>query len=520
MDTYMRVPFLYDTASVYDVKEVNDSFATGSLKVMYLGANRNGSFFSKESVEGALATLYNVPIVAHWDEDAGTIGGHDLEVKRDDDGSLRLRNLTEPCGVVPDHARFRFVKEGDADGNEHEYLVIDGVILWKRQDVYKHIVDDLGGNVKHSMEISVSDGESTNNGYEIKQFSFTALCLLESCEPCFEGSELSLYSAMHFKSKMEEMMKELKACYSAVCSPKEEDDIHPQEFTTEGGEKVLEEEKIGMPGIEGAAEPTEEPEVFEEKELEEDPGEAEAEPEAEPEEEQPEEEQPEDTFALTKNLVEELRRMLGEETVEYECGYTCPRYWYVDSDFDKKEVYCHDEVDWLLYGFSYEINGDAVKIDYESKHRVKYEIVEFDGGEQPSMVAEIAAMFNERLEGHAALKEEYQSASDTIKSMEEELGELRKYKSDAEDAKAKDARDAVFAMFEDLVGIEAFDTLRDSCDGMGADEIEEKCYAIRGRNSSVTKFSAESKAPKQKIDRCQKDEDPYGDVFAKYGSEK
>lgn len=512
MDNFMRVPFRFDKASIYNIQEINESFATGTLRVMYLGGNRNGSYFSKEAVEDALETLPNVPIVAHWDEEAGEIGGHDVEVARDGNGTLRLRNLTQPCGVVPDHAKFYFETGTDENGAEHEYLVVDGVILWKRQDVYAYITENLGGKVNHSMEITVKDGETTKRGYEIKRFAFTALCLLERDEPCFEGSELSLYSAANFKAKMEEMLAELRECYSEVY-PNGVDDIHPQNYTTEGGEKVLE-EKANVIEKE-----------MEEKEVEtvaQTDNERAEEPVADTPEEAPADDDEDGAagFALTGNITDELRREVGRETYTDEWGYTERRYWYVESDFEKREVYVHDASDWRLYAFTYAVDGDAVKIDYNSKRRMKYVIADFEGGEESSWLSEIFAMFGERLGQNADLQKEYQTASDTIKTMEKELGELRQFKSDTEFAKAKSERDAVFALFEDLVGVEAFEALRSNCDGMSPEEVEEKCYAIRGRNTAV-KFNAESKAPKQKIDRIDKHEDePYGDLFTRYGSAK
>lgn len=230
----MNIPF--DYASISDVKDINSSFASGTLKVMYLGKNRNHSYFSKSAVENALPSLYNVPIVCHWDDEAETIGGHDITVVSDSEGNLRVKNLTEPCGVVPEHATFCFQTECDSEGVQHEYLVIKDVILWKRQDVYTHIINDLNGVVKHSMEVTVLDSTFTNDGYlDIEKFEFTALCLLENCEPCFQGSELELYSANSFKQKMEQMMQELKDYFTSVDTSKEVDNKHPQKFSTEGG---------------------------------------------------------------------------------------------------------------------------------------------------------------------------------------------------------------------------------------------------------------------------------------------
>ena len=80
MGKLMSVPFEFSNAFVYDIKEINSSFAVGTLKVMYLGKNRNGSHFTKSSVEKALPSLHNVPIVCHWNDEEREIGGHDMAV--------------------------------------------------------------------------------------------------------------------------------------------------------------------------------------------------------------------------------------------------------------------------------------------------------------------------------------------------------------------------------------------------------------------------------------------------------
>ena len=84
-----------------------------------------------------------------------------------------------------------------------------------------------------------------------------------------------------------------------------------------------------------------------------------------------------DKYTLTESVVNEIQRVLFEVEIETVYG-TCPRYCYVDCDFDRSEVYCWDSNDWLLYGFTYSINGDRVTIDFDSKKRMKYDIVEFD----------------------------------------------------------------------------------------------------------------------------------------------
>ena len=520
MGTLMNIPCEFSCVSLYDIQEINSSFAMGTLKVMYLGNNRNGSHFSKDAVEKALPSLRNVPIVCHWDDESEEIGGHDIEVVVDNDGALRIKNLTEPCGVVPDHARFKFQTECDEDGNEHEYLIIDGVILWKRQDVYRHVVDELGGKVKHSMEINVIDNKKTEDGYlDITNFEFTALCLLGNCTPCFQGSELELFTAHNFKLKMEQMMLEIKESFKQVNTSPEVDNTHPQNYSMEGGERVLEDkmELIAKYGIDiesldfsiddfTVEELTEKFEAMKAASGEGDPApEATADPAP-----------AEDKFALTSNIIDELYRVLGEVKIEREWG-ECTRYWYVDCDFELNEVYCWDSSDWLLYGFTYAVDGDSITIDFDSKKRKKYAIADFDEGEQPSPFAPVFADMEQKLHDSAEWEAKYQTASDTIASMETELGELRQFKTDTETAIAKGERDEVFAQFEDLVGVEAFETLRENCMEYDIETLEEKCYAIRGRSGGTAKFALENKTPKIKVEKTDVSNEPYGGIFAKYG---
>jgi hypothetical protein len=91
------------------------------------------------------------------------------------------------------------------------------------------------------------------------------------------------------------------------------------------------------------------------------------------------------------------------------------------------------------------------------------------------------------------------------------------FKTDTEDAAAKGEREKVFAHFEDLVGVEAFENLREHCTEYAVDVLEEKCYAIRGRNGTAAKFSVEPKSPKLVGEKTTVTPEPYGGVFTEYG---
>lgn len=222
-------------------------------------------------------------------------------------------------------------------------------------------------------------------------------------------------------------------------------------------------------------------------------------------------------FALTSNIIEEIQRALDEIKIQREWG-ECHRYWYVDCDMEANEVYCWDTEDWLLYGFTYTVDGDSVTIDFDSKKRKKYVIEDFEGGEQDSPFASAFSMLEQRILDNAGLEAKYQNASDTIKAMDAELETLRKFKTDTEAESERKLKDAVFAKFEDLIGNESFEDLRAHCDEYTADEIEEKCYALRGRNTDV-KFCLDNKTPKIPVGKTNTNTEPYGGLFVKYGVE-
>ena len=513
-------------SSLTELCELNSSFDRGILKIAYTGDNRNNSSISKQAFENCIRTMYNCPVVCNYDRETDTLGGHDMQIVRNASGELRIVNATTPVGLIPESAQYWWQDVEEEDGSVHEYLFTEA-LLWKRQEAYRKIKRD--GITAQSMEITVRDGERVDGRLHIHDFEFTAFCLLGNVGPCYESAALEMSLAADFKQQFSEMMQELKETYSTVTPSEEVHNTQQHNISMEGGVKVLHDktELAASYGIDVESldfnlddftieELTEKFEAMKAAE----PEVQDAEQAQEVFEEAPEADAEEDTFALTSNVVEEIQRCLYEATMETEWG-TCRRYCFVDCDIEAGEVYCWDCKDWLLYGFRYEMNGDSVVIDFESKKRMKYVIAEFDEGEQESPFAPTFAMMEQKLQESAQLEEKYQSASDTITSMEKELGELRKFKAEAESAALQSAREEVFARFKDLVGVEAFDTLRENCEEYtDLEALEEKCFAIRGRSGTQVKFSNAEKSPKLKvIPEADPEKEPYGGIFSHFGIE-
>lgn len=512
-------------SSLTKLCEINSSFDSGFLKICYPGLNRNNTFLAKADIERCVKTMFNCPLVCNYDRETDSLGGHDMELVRDADGDLRLVNLTTPIGIIPESAHWEWREFEEEDGSVREYLCAE-VLLWKRQEAYKKIKED--GVVAHSMELTVKDGKMIDGIYHIYDFEFTAFALI-GVEPCFEGSSLEVFSKQNFKQQLTEMMQELKESFNLVKTSSEDDNTQPN-YSMEGGEKVLEKkmELLAKYGIDvNSLDFSLEDFTLEELEAKfadmtkdtsddnTDEGNSEGSVKTDDE--------PLDKFALTSNIIEEIIRELESVKAQREWG-ECTRYYYVDCDLEKSEVYCWDTEDWLLYGFTYSTNGDSVVIDYESKKRKKYEIADFDEGEQASPFAQVFSEMEQKLHDNTELAAKYQSASETIESMETELTELRQFRIDTENAIKEKEREEVFASFEDLIGDEDFEALRENCADYNLETLEEKCYAIRGRKGTSAKFSHESKTPKIKVEKtdmtAETETDEYGGVFEQFGFSK
>lgn len=457
-------------SSLTNLCELNSSFDSGVLRICYTGKNRNQSFFSKEDIERNLKTIYNCPIVVNYDIESGSFGGHDMKVVRDSNDNVRIINATEPVGVIPESSRVWFDWAEDENGVSHEYLYAD-VLLWKRQAAYEKIKSD--GIVKHSMEVSVKNGEIIDGIYHIHDFEFTAFALLgDDVEPCFESSALEVFSASKFKRSMSAMMQDLKDTYHSIEAQGRA--VDKTKNDTEGGEEVLD-EKIKLAKKYGIDIDT----------LDFDLNALSIEELTQKFEEMKQESISEGNFALTGNIIDEIYRVLGEQKVMREWG-ECDRYCYIDCDFEAHEVYCWDREDWLMYGFKYEMKGDAITIDFSQKQRKKYVIADFeDGDSQVSPFESDYALMTEAYRKAVESRDNYESMlgekTESYAQLENEVVGLRKYKSDIESAQEQAARNSIFERFEKLNGVEAFENLKANCDGLTVEQIEEKCFAIKGR---------------------------------------
>lgn len=199
----LKVDFQFQKEKLSFLK--NTSFHEAVVTIMCDGENDNGTYFTRESIENALWSIKNIPLVGLFKEEENNFGGHEptYEVK---DGAVDIVFNTTPFGVIHESAKqwFEFVNE---NGTKKEYLVSE-CLFWKRQKGYELLKEK--GKFSVSMEIEVIDGDYNDDTqlYEIKEFIFTAIAILgDGVQPCFSSANVKLFSK---NNEYNEMMKEVK----------------------------------------------------------------------------------------------------------------------------------------------------------------------------------------------------------------------------------------------------------------------------------------------------------------------
>jgi len=514
------------SSSLSDICAVNSSFDSAVLKVAYTGKNRNGSFISKEAYEKCIGTIYNCPVVCNYNRENDSIGGHDMELVVDGNGTPSMVNVTQPVGTIPESANYWWEIVEEEDGTENEYLCVD-VLLWKRQEAYKKIKND--GITSESMELTVKEGsrDKSSGLYIIDDFEFTAFCLLgDGIEPCFESASLETFALNEFKEQMNDMMSDLREALISFNSHKENNEIdienEKERINAKGGNEKLEEKLalvkeygLTIDDLDFAINDMTDEELkmrldemkFGTDDQNENEGDQNDQQNNNNNQDPPPASQDDgdgaplkkNDYSLNSHISEAIyAAMSGCEMVETEWG-TEPRYWLVDFDMDAHEIYVQDVTDWNMYGFEYEMNGDSVVIKWECKKRKKCSIVDYDEGNNSYNVSNAFSHFEENYKGR--------------------INDLNKFKLDVEEKENSAKRDEVMSKFEDLEGNESFELLKENASKYDVDTLEEKCFAIRGRIGGKMNFSMEQKSTKIPVAPVIENEnEPYGGLFKKYGS--
>ena len=240
----------YLNVTYNNFEQVNEEFVKCTISVLSCSQVANGTKFNKDGVERAKESLNYAPVIGYFKGDDFADHGIRLAIE---DEEIKEVVKTVPFGVcIKDSSRWENIQK--PNGEYEEYLVVDAY-LWNRYNDAISVVKENKCN--QSMEISVQNGEYSEGCYNIKEFSFSALCILgENVQPAFNLAKIRT-SDRFSKDELKDSYKEMLDRLSYILDKAEE--------------PVIEEPETQKPNEEPIIEPTDKEPVVEEPVIAEEP---------------------------------------------------------------------------------------------------------------------------------------------------------------------------------------------------------------------------------------------------------
>lgn len=511
---YSELPVSFTV--VDEVKSEDTRFLKIVIDVLHTGLNENGSIFLEDVVNEALPSIQNTPILGYIlvndDGDTDDFTKHEYRLVKTSDG-YRYMYAGSAYGVIPESCSPRWITKMCSDGKIRKFLQVDA-LLWTKFDRAVEIFErDIVKGQSMELEDNFEGEENPDGTFTFTKFLFNGCCILSTSDPHIQpamvnSTATAVFSAdsiaQEIKSKLEE--------YCSVINMREND--NPRfEKKSEGGKQDLEDLKQDIvQAPDGKASGVSEP------------AHGNFSAEGQVVKQQDDNSPVQSDFALNSNFMNELIEAL--EMVKYEDEYwgVCPRYSYCDYDAEKNEVYAWDREDWKLYGFAYTTNGDGVAIDFGSKARKKFVIVDFEEGAFEQSLAPLFTQIKELAKQQAesefsATKEGLETSFNELKvkyeKLETDYAGLVSENNARQEAANAAAKEEIFSKFEkELAGEAEFIQLKETAKDFAVEDIETKCFAMVGRKKA--NFSARERKTPDKVmipGSVPVPPNPYGTLF-------
>ena len=180
--------------------DINPLMSSCEIKVLYVGANRNRSYITKEVATEMAKTLRGAPIVGYYKQEKEDFRDHGREVIIDDEG-IKFKCKTVPYGFVSPDAKVWFQEFEDTNEfgevTTREYLMTTGYLWTGQFEECKSAIESDGKPQSMELDEDTIQGkwETNTRGMDffiINDAIFSKLCILgDDIEPCFEGASIT-----------------------------------------------------------------------------------------------------------------------------------------------------------------------------------------------------------------------------------------------------------------------------------------------------------------------------------------
>ena len=219
---------MFQKLEEYSNEEKDTRYIKAKIWIMHTKQNYNNSYFSKESIEQAIPSIYNTPILTYIEKNKdGELDASDHRevLEKDENGDFQLVCKERCIGVIPESSEIKFEERICDDGICREYLTCTSIIWTKWNDV-NDIFEKQ--NVKsQSMELDPNSLKYhfEQDGYcHIDSFKFFGATVLGNhVRPAMVNSTIEVqFSKAEAKSIAEEVEARLNE-FNKYFSKKEED---------------------------------------------------------------------------------------------------------------------------------------------------------------------------------------------------------------------------------------------------------------------------------------------------------
>lgn len=486
-------------------------FIDVSIDVMHTGANLNKTSFTKDTINKAVPTIRNTPILGYvvdeLDEEDKDFKGHEHEL-RITDKDVKYVYAGQAYGVIPESCNPRWIVKDDGTGIEREYLRVDGLIWTKFSDPVDIFTRD--GTKNHSVELTdMACGPADKNGnVPVGSFKFDGCCILSttdpSIKPAMTGSCVTAnFSVEDITAQIRDRLYEYRAIQQNYTAQNDNPSDEEKGDTT-----PMNENEIKTPGVEENQVPAEntvtptEPAGNDATPPNENTV---TEPTAAPAEEnvapttelEPAPVEPAGTentaptknetaagaeFTLSANqLRDEIYNALLKVQVPSRWDPDCmiPKYWL--TDILDSEVIVTDSGTYQLMGIPYSMNGDNVVLDYANIKRKKVTYEDWDEGDvMPGLITMFSTLTDKLVE----LSDSFTKAANEVSEIKPKLEAYQQAEGKAAAAADKAKRDELFSIMDEKLGADAeYIALKENKE-ISYSDLETKCYALVGRKSA------------------------------------
>lgn len=517
------IPVMFEEV---DTPPYLDSVRFQAVKVWicHTGLNLNNSVFSKEVITAMMPSLAGIPILGYISIDnvnQSDFNGHEERLVIDENG-IKLEYIGRAYGCILETNNAKFeMKDGK------EFLTCEG-LLWKK---FSECIDifNRDGFKGQSMELnpdSIKGNFAKDGHYHFTEAKFDGLCILgDTLTPAMTGSIIEKFSIKDIAIEYQELLNEINnsikqfSLQNQSSTNLEVDNINSANLNNEnlnyaenlnseeGGTQNLDKKleliakyNLTLEQLDFSVEEMSMEDL--EIKLKDFSIKTNSEPKTE--------------FTLTANqLMEELRNELRTEKMKDYWGDEVSKYSLVD--YKDNVVFAYDRSDnYKLFGFEFTITGDKISINFETKKRKKFEIVDFEEGVELSF----EAFPKEAIENAEKVKEtELTTKFETEKvKLETELERLKEFETTKLSEERQEAEIELFSIYEEkLTDDEKFKELKTNSKNFTIEELEKELALLYVKKTASFSFKKnENRSIKINVNKSTDVEtDPYGGLIEK-----